>query len=177
MAKTSSKSRPDDQANEPHPQQAKDRPVKVVRIGRVRGNIWANRTHDGHTVYNVTLDRLWKEDDQLDGGGQVVKEGEWRQSPSFGRDDLLLVAKVADLCHTWIYRQLQDRNESFWETNGTFGIPTRHRDTIGASTIWSRQLSQSRSCVSAPPSVGWPTKSGVPLAAEQNPTLWRPVSW
>ena len=30
-------------------------------------------------------------------------------------DDLLLVAKVADLCHTWIYRRIQDqtREQSF----------------------------------------------------------------
>ena len=113
MPRSSSRPRSSDQPNEPQPQQAKDRPVKVVRIGRVRGNIWANHTHVGLTVFNVTFDRLWKEDDQVGDGGEVLKEGEWRQSPSFGRDDLLLVGKVADLCHTWIYRQIQDRNESF----------------------------------------------------------------
>ena len=45
----------------------------------------------------------------------MIKKGEWHQSQSFGRDDLLLVAKVADLCHTWIYRQIQDqsRDQSF----------------------------------------------------------------
>lgn len=91
----------------------KDRPVKVVRIRDIRGNIWANRTQDGRIIHNVTLDRIWKEDDTLDEGGRVVKAGEWHQSASFGKDDLLLVGKVADLCHTWIYRQIQERNESF----------------------------------------------------------------
>lgn len=94
---------------------SKDRPVRVVRIRNIRGNIWANQLPSGQVVYNVTIDRLWKEDDEVNEGGEVTKKGEWHQSQSFGRDDLLLVAKVADLCHTWIYRRIQDqaREQSF----------------------------------------------------------------
>ena len=94
--------------------QTKDKPVRVVRIRNIRGNIWANRLPSGDLAYNVTIDRLWR-DDEINGGGEVIKKGEWHQSQSFGRDDLLLVAKVADLCHTWIYRQIQDqsRDQSF----------------------------------------------------------------
>jgi hypothetical protein len=91
----------------------KDRPVKVVRIRNIRGNVWGNRLEDGRVVYNVTIDRIWKEDDQTDDSGAVVKIGQWQQSQSFGKDDLLIVAKVADLCHTWIYKTLQDRDQSF----------------------------------------------------------------
>ena len=87
----------------------KDRPVRVVRIRNIRGNIWANRLPSGDLVYNVTIDRLWKDDDQVNDGGEVIKKGEWHQSQSFGRDDLLLVAKVADSCHSLIYRKLQDQ--------------------------------------------------------------------
>jgi hypothetical protein len=94
-------------------QGAKDRPVKVVRIRNIRGNIWANRAQNGRLFYSVTLDRLWKDDDELGEGNEVVKRGEWHQSSSFGADDLLLVAKVSDLCHTWVHRQLQDRNQTF----------------------------------------------------------------
>jgi hypothetical protein len=94
-----------DQPAVPH----RDRPVRVVRIRNIRGNIWANQFPSGQVVYNVTIDRLWKEDDEINEGGEVLKKGEWHQSQSFSRDDLLLVAKVADLCHTWIYRRLQDR--------------------------------------------------------------------
>jgi hypothetical protein len=93
------------------PAQDKDRPVHVVRFRNIRGNIWANRLPSGDLAYNVTFDRSWKEDDQVNENGQVIKEGEWHQSQSFGRDDLLLLAKVADLCHTWIHRQ--SREESF----------------------------------------------------------------
>jgi hypothetical protein len=96
-------------------QTAKDRPVKVVRIRDLRANIWANRIEGGGIIYNATFDRLWKEDDEVDGQGEVTRKGEWKQSGSFGKDDLLLLGKIADLAHTWIYRRLQDdrREESF----------------------------------------------------------------
>ena len=96
-------------------QPAKDRPVKVVRIKNIRANIWANLIEGGGVVYNTTFDRLWKEDDETDGHGEVTKKGEWKQSVSFGKDDLLLLAKIADLAHTWVYRRLQDdrQEESF----------------------------------------------------------------
>src|SRR5512147_1877913 len=88
---------------------SKDKPVRVVRLRNIRGNIWANRLPSGQVTYNVTIDRLWRGDDEINEGGKVIKKGEWHQSQSFGRDDLLLVAKVADLCHTWIYRRIQDQ--------------------------------------------------------------------
>ncbi len=94
---------------DPTATKGKDRPVTDVRMRNIRGNIWANRLPSGQVVYNVTIDRLWREDDVVDESGEVIKKGEWHQSQSFGRDDLLLVAKVADRCHTWICRRLQDR--------------------------------------------------------------------
>jgi DNA polymerase-3 subunit beta len=96
-------------------QPAHDRPVKVIRVRNVRGNIWANHLPSGATVYNVTFDRLWKEDDETDAGGQVVKPGAWKQSASFRKDDLLLLGKIADLAHTWVDRRIQDesRPQSF----------------------------------------------------------------
>jgi hypothetical protein len=97
------------------PQQAKDRPVRVIRIRNLRANIWANRLPSGQVAYNVTFDRLYREPDQTDGQGQVTRKGEWKQSPSFGKDDLLLLAKLADLAHTFVYRRIQDeaREETF----------------------------------------------------------------
>jgi hypothetical protein len=43
--------------------------------------------------HNVTISRLYKDGDQ------------WKDSTSFGRDDLPLVAKVVELAHTWIFEQ------------------------------------------------------------------------
>jgi hypothetical protein len=70
---------------------AKVRPVHEVRLGRIRAAIWANKTDDGKLRHNVTFTRIYKDGE------------EWRDSTSFGRDDLFLVMKVADLAHTWIY--------------------------------------------------------------------------
>ncbi len=70
----------------------KARPVHEVRLGRVRAAIWENETQNG-TRHNVTVTRLYKDGDA------------WRDSASFGRDDLPLVAKVVDQCHSWIFAQ------------------------------------------------------------------------
>lgn len=70
----------------------KTRPVQEIRLGRIRAAIWENETQNG-TRHNVTVTRLYKDGD------------EWRDSSSFGRDDIPLVAKVLDRCHLWIYEQ------------------------------------------------------------------------
>ena len=77
-----------------------DQPVHEVRLGRIKAPIWANQTEFG-TKYSATLARLYKVDE------------EWRDSASFHADDLLLVAKVADLAHSWICEQTaDDRNDA-----------------------------------------------------------------
>ena len=65
-------------------------PVDEVRIGRIKAAIWANTGADGRIRHNVTLTRLYKTD-----------EG-WRHTQSFGRDDLLVIAKVVDQAHSRI---------------------------------------------------------------------------
>ena len=62
---------------------AKQKPVHEVRLGRIKAAIWENDTQNG-TRHNVTFTRLYKDGEQ------------WKDSTSFGRDDLPLLAKVAD---------------------------------------------------------------------------------
>ncbi len=69
------------------------KPVHEVRMGRIRAAIWENDTKNG-TLHNVTLSRLYKNDDD-----------NWADSTSFGRDDLPVLAKVADKAHSWIFEQ------------------------------------------------------------------------
>lgn len=76
------------QTNEPK----NARPVHEARIGLIKAAIWANRTRDG-VIHNVTFERSYKEGE------------EWRTTNSFGRDDLLKLAKVADEAHSWITQQ------------------------------------------------------------------------
>ena len=79
------------------------RPVHEVRMGRIKAAVWENETQNG-TRHNVTISRLYKDGD------------EWKDSTSFGRDDLPLVEKVAALAHAWIFGVGQapngKRNES-----------------------------------------------------------------
>ena len=77
-------------ANSPAPAPApRNQPVHEVRLGGIKAAIWQNQTEAG-VRYNVTFERLYHQ------------EGEWRSTSSFGRDDLLLLGKVADLAHSWI---------------------------------------------------------------------------
>ncbi|MHB0960890.1 MAG: hypothetical protein ACYC0X_33425 [Pirellulaceae bacterium] len=66
---------------------SKQKPVHEVRLGRIKAVVWENDTQNG-TRHNVTFTRLYKDGDQ------------WKDSTSFGRDDLPLLAKVADMALT-----------------------------------------------------------------------------
>lgn len=66
------------------------RPVHEIRMGRIKATIWENETREG-TRHNVSLTRIYKD-------GST-----WKDSTSFGRDDLPLVSKVADMAHTWVF--------------------------------------------------------------------------
>ena len=69
---------------------ANQKPVDEIRIGRVKATIWRNGT-DEQPRHNVTFGRLYKEADQ------------WKTTQSFGRNDLLVLAKVADQAHSRIF--------------------------------------------------------------------------
>jgi hypothetical protein len=83
------------QLAEPSADEPRNKPIQEVRLGRIKAAIWPNSTETG-VRYNVTFSRLYKVDD------------DWKDSDSFGRDDLLLLAKVADRAHTWIFEQGQE---------------------------------------------------------------------
>jgi hypothetical protein len=75
-------------------QKTKQQPAHEVRMGVVKAIIWENNTDQG-VRYNVQITRLYKQND------------EWKQTDSFGRDDLPLVEKVVSQAHEWIYAQAQ----------------------------------------------------------------------
>ena len=70
---------------------ANPKPVAEVRIGRVKATVWPNETKEGRTKYNVTFSRLYRDGEK------------WKRTQSFGRNDLLLLAKVANLAHSRIF--------------------------------------------------------------------------
>lgn len=77
----------------------KQTPIHEVRLGRIKAAVWKNET-EGGVRYNTTFTRLYKEKEDKD----------WKFTDSFGRDDLLLVSKVADIAHSWICEQQQEEN-------------------------------------------------------------------
>lgn len=88
----------------PHPttsanksDKAVNRPAQTIRYGAVRAAIWRNIVDNGNAsrpMYSVTFSRSYKD-------GQ----NNWKESGSFGFDDLLLLAKAADEAHSWIAGQ------------------------------------------------------------------------
>jgi hypothetical protein len=74
-----------------------NRPVQTIRYGSVRAAIWRNIMDNGDAsrpIYCVTFSRSYKD-----------VESNWKESGSFGADDLLLLAKAADEAHTWITKR------------------------------------------------------------------------
>ena len=76
----------------------KTKPIHEVRMGAVKAAIWKNDTQNG-VRFNVTLSRLYRDGE------------EWKTTESFGRDDLLVLGKVADRAHSWIFEQVQEQHE------------------------------------------------------------------
>jgi hypothetical protein len=81
------------------------RPIHEIRMGRVRAALWENDTQNG-TRHNVTFSRLYRDGEQ------------WKDSSSFGRDDLPLLVKVADQVHSWIYQQSQSQSKPEGQDEG-----------------------------------------------------------
>ena len=83
---------------------AKDKPVHEVRLGSIKAAVWKNDTEKG-VRYNTTFSRIYRDGD------------EWKSTDSFGRDDLLVLAKVSDLAHSWIHEQSQEEQEEKGKTS------------------------------------------------------------
>ena len=63
-------------------------PAEKVTLFPVEAAIWKNVSRGGDPFYSVTFERKYKDQEK------------WKSTASFGGDDLLLLAKVADLAHT-----------------------------------------------------------------------------
>ena len=88
--------------SEPSPS-GKTRPCHKIRMGAITCAIWRGSNSDRGSspdnrpiMYRATVSKLY-----------VDSTGNWADTTSFGRDDLLLLAKVADIAHSWIFEQQQ----------------------------------------------------------------------
>ena len=77
-------------------------PINNIRIGAMSAAIWANQGAEDKPFYTCTITRAYTDHD-----------GKWHESSSFGRADLLAVAKLADQAHSHIEGLVQaDRQEA-----------------------------------------------------------------
>ena len=67
-------------------------PVAKLRIGLLSASIW-ERTTDNGTFHTVTFERRYRD-----------TKGEWHSTPSFDKNNLLTLAKLADQADTEIAR-------------------------------------------------------------------------
>ena len=74
---------------------ASNLPVKTFRLGRIKAAVWENEGEQ--KFYSVTFARTYVGDDN-----------KYHDTDSFGRDDLPLVAKLADQAHTFIFERLTE---------------------------------------------------------------------
>ena len=75
-----------------------NRPVHDIKLARIRATLWLNR--DGNqTWYSVAITRTYRDGD------------EWKDTTSFSRDDLPLVAKAAEMAYAWIWQMDADQKE------------------------------------------------------------------
>ncbi len=68
-----------------------NRPIHEIKLGRIRASIWTNESDQSETWFNVSIARMYRDGDR------------WKTTTSFGRDDLPLVAKAAEMAYAWIW--------------------------------------------------------------------------
>lgn len=71
----------------------KNGPVKTFLLGRIKAKVWANRSQQNDVWFNVEIVRLYKEGDKF------------KESTQYGRNDLPLVSKAADMAFAWLHEQ------------------------------------------------------------------------
>jgi hypothetical protein len=69
---------------------AKQLPAKTITLANLKAAIWRNSNEKG-PKFSATFERIYK-----DG------EDQWKSSHSYTRDDVLVLAKLADWVFTWI---------------------------------------------------------------------------
>ncbi len=71
-------------------------PVKTFRLGRIKAAVWANEAYR-QTYYAVTFARTYRDNAK-----------NYHDTASFGRDDLPLIAKLADQAQMFIFECLAE---------------------------------------------------------------------
>jgi hypothetical protein len=99
MAKTSATAAPSTTRQSSERSTSSTGPVFSCRHRALKAAVWKNDSESG-PFYNVTLTRSWKD-------GET-----WKESTSFGYDDLLIVAELLRTCYGFMSREVAHQAES-----------------------------------------------------------------
>lgn len=92
-----------------------EKPVAKIRMGVVAATIWRNVDEEGRAWYSVTLDRSYRD-----------KSDVWKHTNSFGRNELLTVAKVANIAHSRVHEfESRDKTAAAYDEAGGAAQPTQ----------------------------------------------------
>jgi hypothetical protein len=75
-----------------------NKPVHEISDGALKVTIWKNDGEYGPR-YSVTCRRRYKD----------KSADEWKDTYSYGQDDVLALSKLLDLAHTWILAEQQQK--------------------------------------------------------------------
>jgi hypothetical protein len=78
--------------NQTTARKSNSQPVNKIRHGSISASIWCQETDKG-PMFNVTFQRAYKDGDT------------WKNSTSFGRNNLLVVSLIAARAFEWIGNQ------------------------------------------------------------------------
>jgi hypothetical protein len=81
------------------PERSGNPPVFTVRHRALKAVVWRNETENG-PMFNTTLTRSYKD-------GET-----WKESSSFGFDDVLIVAELLRTCYGFISREMAKASEN-----------------------------------------------------------------
>src|SRR5882757_1876352 len=80
------------------PERSANAPVFSTRHRALKAAVWRNETETG-PMFNTTVSRSYKDGD------------DWKESGSFGYDDVLIVAELLRNCHGFISREMAKQND------------------------------------------------------------------
>jgi hypothetical protein len=80
------------------PERTANLPVFTCRHRALKAAVWRNETENG-VMFNTTVSRSYRDGEQ------------WRESSSFGYDDVLIVAELLRACHGFISQEMSRQSE------------------------------------------------------------------
>jgi len=75
-------------------------PAATLRDGGLKATVWKNTTNEGKTYYSVNITKSYKQDE------------EWKETTSFGADDVLKVANLAQRAYNAILNAKAQANNA-----------------------------------------------------------------